>query len=185
MQATIEEINKSIEEINKEITDIPEKLCENDESIQAQIQNAENVNNAIREKQRRQRLEDASDEQSSLFSELGQQAKALESERADRLAECQMPVKGLSLTDEYVTFGELPLKQVNTGEQLKICVSIAMAMNSNLKTVFVKANDLDEENLEILENMIIEKNYQALIEIADSHSKIGIIIEDGRIKKKD
>lgn len=153
--------------------------------LQQKIINVEKTNNDVREKQRRQRLEDASDEQSSLFSELGQQAKSLESERADRLAKCQMPVKGLSLTDEYVTFGELPLKQVNTGEQLKICVSIAMAMNSNLKTVFVKANDLDDENLKILEDMIIEKNYQALIEIADSSAKIGIIIEDGRIKKKE
>ena len=155
------------------------------EIIQQEIAESDTFNAAVREKQRRQRLEDASDEQSSLFSELGQQAKVLDAERADRLAKCQMPVKGLSLTDEYVTFGELPLKQVNTGEQLKICVSIAMSMNPTLKTVFVKVNDLDDNNLKILEEFIIEKDYQALLEMKDLSGKIGIVVEDGRIKKKE
>ena len=153
--------------------------------IEQKIADSEKTNEAVRERNRKQRLEDAAEEQSRLFSELGQQAKAVESERADRLAKCDMPVEGLSLTDEYVTFGELPLKQVNTGKQLQICVSIAMALNPDLKTVFVKANDLDEENLALLEKMIIDKDYQALIELADSSGNVGIVIVDGRIKEKE
>ena len=35
------------------------------------------------------------------------------------------------------------------------------------------------------EDMIVEKDYQALIELADSSGEIGIVIEDGRIKKKE
>lgn len=153
--------------------------------IQQRIADSEKINADIRERNRRERLEEAAEEQSRIFSELGQQAKSVESERADRLAKCEMPVEGLSLTDEYVTFGELPLKQVNTGKQLQICVSIAMAMNQGLKTVFVKANDLDVENIKILEDMIIKKDYQALIELADSSGTVGIVIQDGRIKEKE
>ena len=185
MQATIEEIKKSIGGIEKEIAEIPEKLAEDESAVQTQIANAESTNAAVRERNRRQRLEAGAEEHSHLFSELGQQAKAVDAERADRLAKCNMPVEGLSLTDEYVTFGELPLKQVNTGKQLQICVSIAMAMNPNLETVFIKANDLDAENLVLLEEMIVEKDYQALIEIVDSSAKIGIIIQDGKIKEKE
>ena len=187
LQSQIVGANNDLKLVNEALGSI--LLKENEEQditeITKKISNVEEINVAVRENQRMGRLMDAADEQSSLFSELGQQAKALDAERADRLAKCQMPVKGLSLTDEYVTFGELPLKQVNTGEQLKICVSIALAMNPKLKTVFVKANDLDEENLALLEQMIIDKDYQALIELADTSSKIGIIIEDGRIKKKE
>ena len=188
----IRELNSQIQQLKDSVTlkqqaivEIPERPYEDSIQIHNQIQNIERTNNAVREKQRRTRLEDAKDEQSRLFSQLGQQSTSLDAERAYRLAKCKMPVKGLSLTDECVTFGELPLKQVNTGKQLQICVSIAMAMNPNLKTVFVKANDLDTENLEILENMIVEKDYQALIELADSSGKIGLVIEDGRIKKKE
>ena len=185
LQQEIKRLEEKRVELEKAKFEYTPKELRDTEQIQERIADSEIINRNIREKQRRQRLEDASDEQSSLFSELGQQAKALDAEHADRLAKCQMPVKGLSLTDEYVTFGELPLKQVNTGEQLKICVSIAMSMNPTLKTVFVKVNDLDDNNLKILEEFIIEKDYQALLEMKDLSGKIGIVIQDGRIKKKE
>lgn len=185
LETQIQQLRDSVMAYQQDIAEIPEKAIEDEASIVNELQDYEATNKAVRERQRRQRLEEAADEQSRLFSNLGQQAKAVDAERADRLAACEMPVDGLSLTDEYVTFGELPLKQVNTGKQLQICVSIAMAMNPNLKTVFVKANDLDTENLALLEKMIVDKDYQALVEIADSSGSIGIVIEDGLIKKKE
>ena len=185
LQRDIEKLKSSNERDAKALAVVPEKTIEDETEIQAQIADYEKINQAVREKQCKQRLVDAAETQSKLFSELGRQIKALESTRAERLAQCDMPVAGLSLTDDYVTFGELPLKQVNTGEQLKICVQIAMQMNPTLKTVFVKVNDLDENNLKILEDLIIEKDYQALFEMKDLSGKIGIVIEDGQIKQKE
>ena len=109
--------------------------------------------------------------------------KALDKTKAERIAAVEMPVEGLSLTKEYVMFGELPLKQVNTAQRIKICVAIAMAMNPKLKTVFCEADKLTPKTQKILEDFIIEKGYQALIEIAAEGAQVGIVIEDGKVKK--
>ena len=81
-------------------------------------------------------------------------------------------------------FGELPLKQVNTAQRIKICVAIAMEMNPKLKTVFCEADKLTPSTQKILEEFIVEKGYQGLIEIAAEDAQAGIIIEEGMIKKK-
>jgi DNA repair ATPase RecN len=154
------------------------------EPIQEEISALETTNKNVRAKQKKAELQKAVDLKTNEYTDLGRTLKALDKTKAERIAEIKMPVKGLSLTREDVMFGELPLKQVNTGEQLKISVAIAMAMNPELKTVFVKANDLDDDNLKLLEDFITEKGYQGLIELADTSGEIGIVIEDGKIKGK-
>lgn len=151
--------------------------------IQAQIEQAERINRNVHLKQQKTELQAAVDLKTIKYTELGRTMKSLDATKAARLAEIKMPVDSLSLTEEYVTYGDLPLKQINTGEQLKIAVAIAMAMNPTLKTVFVKCNDLDSDNLKLLEDMLIERDYQGFFEIADTSGKIGIVIEDGTLKK--
>ena len=151
--------------------------------IQAQIEAAEVINRNVHLKKQKEELQAAVELKTNKYTELGRTMKKLDETKAARIAEVKMPIEGLSLTEEYVTFGALPLKQVNTGEQLKIAVAIAMAMNPTLKTVFVKCNDLDADNLKILEDMLVEHDYQGFFEIADTSGKIGIVIEDGMLKK--
>jgi len=152
--------------------------------IQTQIEAAEIINRDVHLKKQKEELQTAIELKTTRYTELGRDMKQLDATKAARLAEVKMPVDGLSLTEEYVTYGALPLKQVNTGEQLKIAVAIAMAMNPTLKTVFVKCNDLDADNLKLLEDLLVERDYQGFFEIADTSGKIGIVIEDGMLKKK-
>jgi len=152
--------------------------------IQADIEAAEIINRDVHLKKQKAELEAAVELKTTKYTELGRTMKQLDATKAARLAEVEMPVEGLSLTEEYVTYGALPLKQVNDGEKLKISVAIAMAMNPTLRTVFVKCNDLDANNLKLLEKLLVEKDYQGFIELADTSGKIGIVIEDGMLKKK-
>lgn len=152
--------------------------------IQAQIQAAESTNRNVHLKQQRKELQEAIDLKTTTYTELGREMKDLDGAKAKRIAEVKMPVDGLSLTEDYVVYGDLPLKQINDGEKLKIAVAIAMAMNPNLRTVFVKCNDLDDNNLKLLEEMLVERDYQGFFEIADTSGEIGIVIEDGMLKQR-
>jgi hypothetical protein len=190
---------EKIKDINDEIAGVATEIGEllsthlegvdaepaNEEIIQQELATLETTNKNVRAKQQKAELQNAVDLKTNEYTELGRTLKALDKTKAERIAAVQMPVEGLSLTSENVMFGELPLKQVNTGEQIKIAVAISMAMNPTLKTVFIKANDLDEDNLKLLEAFIVEKGYQGVIELADTRGEVGIVIEDGMIKGKD
>ncbi len=153
------------------------------EAIHGEISAIENTNKNVRAKQKKDELVRAVNLKTHEYKNLGQTLKALDKTKAERIAAVKMPVEGLSLTKGYVMFGELPLKQVNTAQRIKICVAIAMAMNPKLKTVFCEADKLTPKTQKILEDFIIEKGYQALIEIAAEGAQVGIVIVDGKIKK--
>lgn len=191
-EADIREIERKIEELTEELKTVQSfKIVGFDDElkdigiIQTEIAALETTNKNVRAKQKKAELQKAVDLKTNEYTELGRILKALDKTKAERIAAIEMPVEGLSLTSENVMFGELPLKQVNTGEQIKISVAIAMSMNPKLKTVFVKANDLDEDNLKLLEDFIVEKGYQGLIELADTSGEVGIVIHDGIIKEKE
>ena len=151
------------------------------EDIQAEIALAETTNASIRQNQQKEKLEAGAEDQAVAFSSLGQKLKELEAERAGRLAEADMPVKGLSVLDTCVTYNGLPLSQVNSAKQLEIGVTISMALNPTLKVLRMDGNNLDSDSLAVISNLVKDNGYQAWIEKVDETGKVGIVIEDGQV----
>ena len=97
-----------------------------------------------------------------------------------------MPVEGLSFGDGVVLYNGVPLEQCSQGEKIKISTSIAMSTEVNdnqLKVVLIKDGSLlDEDNMKLITNMALDKDYQVWIRKLTSTGKVGIVIEDGEIK---
>ena len=99
-----------------------------------------------------------------------------------------MPIEGLSVNEDTILFndpknptGDIPLAQVNESMQLRIAVSIAMALNPKLKVILMKGNDLDSASLDTVCKMAEEKGYDVWIEKVDESGKFGFYIEDGSL----
>jgi DNA repair exonuclease SbcCD ATPase subunit len=179
-RAELKETKAEIERIESERQDSIQI-----EPIQTEINGVEEKNRLIRQNILRKQLQATAEKMGKQFSSLGQTMKNTEAEKAERLAKAKMPVKGLSINEDCVTFDGIPFEQVNAAKRLEVGVAIAMALNPELKVMRMDGNGLDKDSLKTICNMAKAKDYQAWIEQTSDDDKVGIFIEAGEIKNKE
>jgi hypothetical protein len=59
-----------------------------------------------------------------------------------------------------------------------------MALNPELRVIRLTGNCLDNANMAMLDQLAAEKDYQIWIEKVADDAEVGIIIEEGAVKKK-
>lgn len=96
--------------------------------------------------------------------------KTLEAKRDDIISNSQLPIPGLKFDDNEVYIDGLPIEetQINTARIFDISVDIAMALNPNLKVIFLHDGSLfDKEHLKLIIDKIEAKGYMAIVEMVD------------------
>lgn len=107
---------------------------------------------------------------------------AMLDEETKAIANAAFPIAGLGVTDELVTYNEVPFEQLGGSERLRISLAVAMALNPKLRVIrCTDGSLLDSESLKIVEEMAAEKDYQVWLEVVDESGEMGIVIEDGSI----
>lgn len=114
--------------------------------------------------------------------ELTQTMEARAKVKGDAIAAAKMPVDGLGLGDQVVTFRGIPFAQASSAEQLRVSVSIAMAANPKLRVIRIKEGSLlDSDGLALIADMAKASDYQLWVERVDDTGKVGFYIEDGQV----
>ena len=100
------------------------------------------------------------------------------------VADAEMPVKGLMLRDGGVFLGGEPFDQASDADRLSVSCAIAMTKNARLRIIRIRNGSLyDEFNLEAIRKIAKKRGYQVWIERVDTSGKVGVVIEEGRIKE--
>jgi predicted RNase H-like nuclease (RuvC/YqgF family) len=194
-QEEIRDIEKKIEELNdrksklqsliskeKEIYD-RSKIIDTD-NIQAKISDAENLNNQIRQAERYFNKKKEVEKLDGSYRDKTSELEKIQSEKQSLILNAKMPIDNLGVDDDGVTYNNIPFSQLSSAEQLKVSLSIAMAMNPKLRVIRITDGSLlDSTNMEIIRQMANENDFQVWIERVDDTGKIGIYIEDGEIKE--
>lgn len=162
----------------------PEVPTKDPANVEQKIATLNETNEAIRRNtQRRQALADVGIH-TAAYSQLGTDIKAVENQKAKKMAEAVMPIEGLSIRPEGLGYNGLPLEQECDSKKLKICVAIAMALNPKLKVLRINGNELDSESLAAIGELVAGKDYQVWIEKVADDNKIGFFVEDGHLVGK-
>ncbi|KKM85993.1 hypothetical protein LCGC14_1283460 [marine sediment metagenome] len=112
--------------------------------------------------------------------------KDCDQRKAEALSKATFPIPGLSFGDGGVLYNGFPLDQCAASEQLKVSMAIGMALNPELRIMMVHdASLLDRGNMEIVEQMAADKDYQFWLEVVDESKKLGVVIEDGQVYKEE
>jgi DNA repair exonuclease SbcCD ATPase subunit len=102
--------------------------------------------------------------------------------RETAIAEAELPIDGLVIGDDGVTFKGQPLSQLSTSQQIKISMVLAMAANPELRVIRIKDGSLlDKENLVLIDEIAKGGDFQVWIECVDDSGKMGFYIEDGTV----
>lgn len=163
--------------------DIVEELIDPDlDEFKCKMDDVETINQHVREKQERMRI--LSEINDLKAKSLGMTIDMTEiDELKDKtIMEANMPVPGLGFDENGVTFDGIPLSQRSDGERRKISARIGMALNPNLRVLWLKdASLLDQASMKEMEALADEHGYQIWLERVDDIENVAIHIEEGRV----
>jgi len=154
-------------------------IKKNSAEVEAKLKSLEATNAAIRKNAQKKEAIAEADKCTEEYRRLGDEIKIVENQKAKKLAETPMPVKGLSILTDGLAFNGIPLEQECDSMKLKICVAIAMALNPKLKVLRINGNEFDNDSLKVIGELVAEKDYQIWIEKVADDNTIGFYIEDG------
>jgi hypothetical protein len=103
-------------------------------------------------------------------NKLTKRLKAIQEEKQKSFETSTLPVKGLSFDEEGVYFEGLPFNGDHHPSSviIRVGVQLAIAMNPNLKCIFIKDGSLfDKETFSKVLKFVEKKGYQLFIEMVD------------------
>jgi hypothetical protein len=104
-----------------------------------------------------------------------------EKERNDVISKSQLAIEGMSFTDEEILINGLPLEdgQINTASLFDIGVDVAIALNPNLKVIFLHdASLFDRNHLKSIIKRIEERGYMAICEVVAENADVECVFTE-------
>ena len=108
---------------------------------------------------------------------------AREKRKRDAIAAADLPVPGLSFTDDGLTWDGHPFEQASTAAKLRVSVALAMASNPRLRVLRIRDGSLlDERSMAAIAEMAEANDFQVWVEKVDTSGRIGFVLEDGTVR---
>jgi len=151
--------------------------------FQEQARNVESNNRKIRENKVKSELRAQFTAKQKESEQLTEQIEALEKQKRAAVSSAKFPVPGLTLDDaRNVIFNGIPFDQASTAEQLRVSVSIGLALNKNLRILLIRrGSDLDPESLKLVAEMAEQADAQVWLETSRTDAPVSVVMDDGHI----
>lgn len=151
--------------------------------FQTKISQVETQNRKIREQKQRAELVTQYKTKTAEAERLSTKIEELDSNKRKATTEAKYPIEGLMFDAAGgVTFNGIPFEQCSAAEQLKVSVSIGIALNPKLKVILIRDGSLlDTESMAVLCEMAKTADAQIWIERVQGDGETGVLIEDGRV----
>ena len=148
------------------------------------METAEYNNEKVRQAKRYAEAKFKVDEYTKKYDEKTEELLSIGKAKIAKLGEAKMPVEGLGIDDNGVTFNGIPFAQLSTSEKIKISLGMAMAANAELKLIRIMDGSLlDSDNMQIIQQMAEANDYQIWVERVDEECEVGFFIQDGEVRK--
>lgn len=151
-------------------------------AIRAEMSSLEARNETARRRQHRKALVEKLEAARAAEKHAHREVEDAELSRDQSVRTAKMPVKGLGLDDNGVTYNGVPFEQASTAEQIRASVGMALAQNPRLRVMLVREGSLlDGASMGILAQIAEEHDAQVWVERVTNGEKVGIVIEDGEV----
>ena len=152
------------------------------EPLEKELAEAESINVKVNENAARDDVLAEFASATETAAEFSAELDRLDKERADALAAAKLPVPGLTVEAEGISYKGIPFDQCALSEQLTISTAIAMSANPKLRVILIRDGSLlDVDGRVALEKLAKDRGYQVWFECVGGD--IGFVIEAGKVKK--
>lgn len=150
--------------------------------IRDQLASAEATNAAVDALCRRADFRAKAEKVAAEVSRLTGVINKIDAVKARAIADAALPIDGLGLSEDGVTYQGVPFDQCSSAEQLRVSVAMGLALNPTLRIMLIRDGSLlDAESMAMLEAMAAEHDAQVWIELVTNGDGRGIVIEDGEV----
>lgn len=152
-------------------------------AIESAMEQAEVTNRKVAANAKRAEAIAAAKKIADEAAKLGKSIDAIDANKAAMLADAKMPIEGLAVDGDVVTFNGIPLSQASSAEKIRISLAISAALNPKLRVVMIRDGSLlDDESLAEVAAWAEANGMQVLCErVANGDEAVGIVIEDGQV----
>ena len=152
------------------------------EALRKELDKLDVDNKAARAKAEKKDLRAALERKEKEADALTTGIASIDEDKQELVATAKFPLDGLGFGDGIVVYNGLPLDQASSAEQLRVSLSMAMALNPKLRVIRVSDGSLlDTDSMAIVEELARDRDYQVWMEVVDESGKVGVVIEDGRV----
>ncbi len=160
---------------------------EGTDDIRQQINNAEAVNQQVRDNAAYVKAEHEVQALLDSHQSLTRQIESADAKKATTLAGLDLPIADLACDEEGVTLAGLPLGQASKSEQIKTGMAVGIAQNPGLKLMMIADGSLlGDDSLATIDAMADKAGMLVLIEYAMRNEgdevPCEIVIEDGTVR---
>lgn len=174
-------ITESLASFNGMVSEIGEPA--DVQQLRDKLANAESTNRAVRAKQARTQLGCSRDAAALVVQAKTDQLDAVDHDKATMLANATMPVDGLAVDGDVITYNKVPMEQCSSAQQLYVAVAMGIAANPTLRVILIHDGSLlDSAHLQMITEMATQAGAQVWIErVSDDGDGCTVIIEDGEV----
>lgn len=116
------------------------------------------------------------------YAKATKKLEMLDAKKSAALAEAKVPLDGLSISEDGVTFQGVPLGDVNTADQIKVVLHVIAALNPRLRIIQIRQGSLlDEDSLSAVREFATDKDFQIWVEVVGNGSEDAINIIAGEV----
>ena len=186
------ELDNEVHHLLSEITGDKERLANADvlpeeidvAEIQERMDNAKTINDTVDLVEKRAELFKEAEELKTKSDALTKSIDNRKAETKKAIKAIDMPVDGLDFGEDCILYNDVPFNQASDAEQLTVSIQMGMAMNPDLRVLRVRDGSLlDKASMELLTEMADTHDYQFWVERVSDDDSVGIVIEDGSVKK--
>lgn len=152
------------------------------EQFKCKLEDAEQINVLVRKKQELNQIVLNLENVKSISQKITQDIQDIDDFKDELWSEANLPIDNLGFDDNGITYNQVPFSQCSAAERLRVSMSMAMAMNPEVRVIRITDGSLlDSANMELIEQMAIDNDFQVWLELVDETGTIGIYIEDGEV----
>lgn len=181
LQSFVEQKVQTLKEMQAEIARLQDV---DTAALSNQIIDADLLNRKIRSNATRKQHESVVTAKKKESDTLTAKMEAIDKAKQDALTRAQFPLPGLTFDDGAVLFNGIPFTQLSDGEKLRVSVAVGMALNPQLRVIFIRDGSLlDADGLRTVAELAEKNDYQVWLEDARSTDPTALVIEAGEIKE--
>ena len=185
LQAKELELNKATSDLTVAKTDALDLIDQSTEELEKNLADIEETNRKVRANLDKEKAEDDAKEYAAQYDQLTLEIEKVREQRISLLKGADLPLEGLSIKDNELTYRGKKWDGMSGSEQLRVATAIVRKLNPDCGFVLIdKIEQMDTETMNEFGSWLENEGLQAIATRVSTGDECSIIIEDGYVKDR-
>lgn len=177
------ELNKATNDLTIAKTDALDLIDQSTEELEKNLAEIEEINRKVRANLDKDKAEEDANNYASQYNEMTVKIEEIRKQRIDLLKGADLPLPGLSVEDNELTYNGKKWDGMSGSDQLRVATAIVRKLNPDCGFVLIdKLEQMDIETMNEFGAWLEQEGLQAIATRVSTGDECSIVIEDGYVK---